>query len=418
MSKLTDLQGKLLQKQQELADLFEKNKNDAGEYDLTPEKIDDIRARNKELADLGGEVEKARELDEIYQKNREAIRQANAPAMHLPLNGGSTGKGAGEGGQPGRFAKSLGELFTEHRAYKGWKRGSGDIQMNLEQFDPKDLGRKTLMTTSAGFAPETTRIDRVIESAQRRPMVEDYIPQTTTDQSAIVYMEETTFTNSADATSESGSYPESALAYTERSETVRKISTFLPVTDEQLEDVAQVDSLINNRLTLMMRLKKEAQIISGSGVAPQFTGFLNKSGLQTQAKGADPVPDAVYKAMTLVRHTGFADVTLIVFHPNDWQDVRLLKDANGNYIWGSPAEPGIERMWGVPVVSTTAQTENTGLLGDYQLYSEIFNKRGIEIKVSDSHGTYFVEGKQAIRADLRAALVIYRAAAFCKVTGI
>lgn len=416
MSKLTELQGKLLQKQQELADIFEKNKNDAGEYDLTPEKIEDIRARNKELSDLGEEVEKAREVDEIYQKNREAIRQANAPAMHLPMNGG--GKGTGQPHQPGPQVKSLGEQFTEHRAYKGWKRGSGDIQMNLEDFDPKDLGRKTLMTTSAGFAPETFRIDRVIESAQRRPMVEDYIPQTTTEQAAIVYMEETTFTNNADATAEGDSSPESALAYTERSETVRKISTFLPVTDEQLEDVAQIDSLINNRLTLMMRLKKETQILSGSGVAPNFTGFLNKAGVQTQAKGADPVPDAVYKAMTLVRHTGFADVTLVVFHPNDWQDVRLLKDANGNYIWGSPAEPGIERMWGVPVVSTTAQTENTGLLGDYQLYSEIFNKRGLEIKVSDSHGTYFIEGKQAIRADLRAALVIYRAAAFCKVTGI
>lgn len=69
-------------------------------------------------------------------------------------------------------------------------------------------------------------------------------------------------------------------------------------------------------------------------------------------------------------------------------------------------------------MATTAATENTGLVGDFQLYSEIYFKRGLTIKVSDSHSDYFVKGKQAIRADERLALVIYRAAAFCTVTGI
>ena len=45
-------------------------------------------------------------------------------------------------------------------------------------------------------------------------------------------------------------------------------------------------------------------------------------------------------------------------------------------------------------------------------------RSGIEVKVSDSHDDYFVKGKQAIRADLRAALCVYRDAAFCEVTGI
>jgi hypothetical protein len=33
-------------------------------------------------------------------------------------------------------------------------------------------------------------------------------------------------------------------------------------------------------------------------------------------------------------------------------------------------------------------------------------------------GTQFIEGKMTLRADLRAAFVIYRGAAFAKVTGL
>jgi HK97 family phage major capsid protein len=78
----------------------------------------------------------------------------------------------------------------------------------------------------------------------------------------------------------------------------------------------------------------------------------------------------------------------------------------------------VERIWGLPVVQADSITENTGLVGDLLGYTELTTRRGVEVKVSDSHGTFFVEGKQAIRADFRVALVVYRPAALCTVTGI
>lgn len=420
-----EIQEELEAKRQKLHEIFTEAQTDEG-LDMDQATIDDVRQRNEELTELGKELEDAKELDAMYQSNVNSIKQSRQPAKQLPFRSQPNPDPAQDpnghqpaGQQPngnGRV-KSLGERVTESEEYKAWT-PRNTLDVVFPEWDPKDLGRKTLMTTAAGFAPETTRIDRVIESAQRRPMVDDMIPQTTTEQAAVVFMEETTFTNAAAETAEGGSYPEGALAFTERSETVRKIATFIPVTDEQLEDVPQIQSVINNRLTLMIRLRRESQLLQGSGTGVNLTGFYNKTGIQTQAKGTDPVPDAVYKAMTKVRHTGFADPTAIILHPNDWQDVRLLRTTEGLYIWGNPSEAGPERMWGLPVVPTTAATENTGLTGDFQLYSEIYFKRGFMIKVSDSHGTYFIEGKQAMRADERLALVIYRAAAFCTVTGI
>jgi HK97 family phage major capsid protein len=414
MKTVKELQGTLNAKQAELAAIFDgaKTKVDGVDaYNLTPVQLDDVKARNAELNDLGVQLEDAKSIDSIYQANAKAMRESNRAASNLPMGGA---KADGGMQNAGRQAKSLGQLFVETEEYKN-RRGIKGLEVKLNDFD--FLEAKTLMETGAGFAPQAVRTGRVAQYAMRRPMLADLIPQTPTDQSAIVYMEETTFTNNAATRLEGGQAGEGALVYTERSVAVREIATFLPVTEIQLEDVSQAQSLIDNRLMTMLDLTEEVQLLSGDNNAPNLNGFLTAVS-QAQALGADPVPDAIYKGMTKVRATGFAEPSAIVIHPNDWQGIRLLRTTEGIYIWGNPSEAGPERIWGLPAVITTAMTENTAFLGDFQLYSEIFRRRGATIKVSDSHSDYFIKGKLAIRADKRVALAIYRATAFCKITGI
>lgn len=414
MKSVKELTEQLNAKRTELAKMYEgKATTVDGEarYDLTVKELDQVRALNKEIDAIAVDMEAARETDEIFQKNQQAIRQSQQPAQQLTLG---NGKNAQAPGQRQGEVKSLGQMFVESAAYKNRER-KRDINVQLPEFDY--LAAKTLMETGAGFAPQSIRTGRVVEYAHRRPVVADLIPQTPTDQAAVVYMEETTFTNNAATRAEGGQAGESALAYTERSKTVREIATFLPVTEIQLEDVPVVQSLIDNRLLTMLDLVEEDQLLSGDDNAPNLGGFLTLV-TQAQAKGADPVPDAIYKGMTKVRATGYAEPSAAILHPNDWQDIRLLRTTDGIYIWGSPAESGPERVWGLPVVVTTAETENTSLLGDFQLYSEIFRRRGANVKVSDSHSDFFIKGKLAVRADKRLALTIYRLTAFCKITGI
>lgn len=403
---LKEMQEQLNAKRDELKSVFDGLRDDNGGLKETTEaQRTEIRKRNDELTALGKAYEERREIEEIAGILDERLK-ADSDSQRAPYPSKER-----EIAQSPR--KSLSDLVLSHASMKGFKSGPG-VHRGL---DIEGVDLKTLMETAAGFSAPNDRTNIVVYSAQRRPMIADLIPSTPTTLSVIQYMEETTFTNSSDTVLEGGSKPESALAFTERSSNVRKIATYLPVTDEQLDDVPSIRGIIDNRLLLMLALTEETQLLSGNGTAPDLDGFLNKSGVQAQAKSSDTIPDAVFKAITLVRHTGFAEPSAAVFHPNDWQDVRLLKDSAGNYIWGNPAEAGPERIWGLPVVVTTAETENTVLLGDFRMYSHISRKMGMRVDVGYINDD-FIKNRQVIRAEERLSLEIYRAAAFCKVTGV
>lgn len=380
-----------------------------------------VKALNDELNDLG---EKADKLEGAEKAAAEHAARSKA-VRGFPLPGG---KGNHRSEQ--ERVKSLGELIGEAKSYQDYAgRGSpGGIDLSFPDLLLSDmlvkgeefatLRAKTLMTTSAGYAPESVRLPGFVEATSRPIQLLDIIPMFPTTQAAIKFMEETTRTHAAAETAEGGAYAESAFAFTERTSSVAKITDSVPVTDEQLEDVAMMQGYINSRLTFGVRQRLDRQVLIGDGSSPNLRGLKNVSGIQTQAKGADPVPDAFFKAMTKIRVTGRAVPTHHVMHPTDWQGVRLLRTADGIYIWGSPAESGPERLWGLPVVQNDADSAGTGYTGSFQpAWCSLFERRGVEVAVGYV-GSQFTEGKRTVRADARAAMVWMRPAAFCSVTGL
>jgi len=423
---LKQLKEKLVAKRAQIADLFEHKSTDddgapvydfqAVEADWLPEDVAKLKGNAKTMRICELVKSGTAELDELQDQvtKREAAEAAAAAfekAEKEPVNRPAHP----EGGQKTE-KKSFGERVTEHATFKQWQAGSSDGQIVLEDMGMAEI--KTLFQTSAGWAPESTRTGILTDAVTRPLQITDIIPTGNTGMAAILYMLETTRTHSAAETSEGASYPESAFVQTQQSSTVRKIADSIPVTDEQLEDVPMVDSYLNGRLLFGVQQRLDQQIISGDGSAPNLDGIVNVSGIQTQALGGDTVPDAVYKAMTLCRVTGRAMPTHFVTHPNDWQAVRLLRTADGIYIWGNPSEAGPERIWGLPVVQNESLTENTGLVGSFMSsWITLWERRGIVID-RGYVSTQFTEGEQTIRASGRWALTVQRPAAFVTVTGI
>jgi len=366
----------------------------------TGAKVEKVRELNKELEALGIERDRLAEMGDASRKAAEWDSTLNHPQTEK-LSAGPEKK---------EEKRTLGQLFIESKA--------AETKHTVRKLD---IDVKTLFETAAGWDPEATRIPRVELYPLAPIAVVDVIPMGNTGMDTIKYMKESTFTNLAAEAAAGTTYGEAALVYTETSDEVEKIGVWLPVTDEQLEDVAGLESLLNQRLTYMLRARLCSQILVGtgrSGGTPDLVGTLDLAAIQTQDKGSDATPDAFYKAMTLVRATGFAEPSICIVHPNDWQDIRLLTTADGIYIFGSPSDAGPERLWGVPVLQTTAVTENTGIVGDYRGYSMLFMRRGIEFQVTNAHSDFFIKGKQAIRCDMRCSMVHFRDTAFCSVTSI
>lgn len=398
-------------KQKELADIFEQM---GGDRDLSKvtliegdnaAKASEIQRRNTELNELRKEVELHQEVLKVAGEHEDREKFLHEP-QHPK---GFHGKGGGQEAEQ----KTIGKLFIESDAFKLAKGGNGPTA------ELKGVDLKALFQTSDGWAPEVTREGRVVLSAQRPIQVFDILPQRPTMQTGIKFMRETVFTNNAAETDEGAAYPEATLEVSEVMYPVEKVGTFLPVTDEQMEDVEEAEGYVNSRLPFMVMQRVDSQIINGTGTNGQLYGIRNLANVLTMAKEADDSAHAtVYKALTKARVDGRSMPHQVLMHPTDWQNIRLAQDANGNFIMGPPGIMVEQAIWGYPVAEVDSLPVGTFVVGDFNNFSSLRTKRDIEMKVSDSHDDYFVKGKQAIRADVRLCVVWYRPQAFCIGSGI
>lgn len=429
---------KLQIRQADIAKVFDAAKTADGSYDYSKAigvvsgandaiaVAEHVKALNAEADEIATHLQTYIDADKAavaLESRMKAIRSFPFPGQ------GNGGFGGGQPANVGQF-KSLGQQVVESKEFQAFLQNlsDGGASIRLDDMMPSDflakaasfetMGRKAVMSTSAGYAPESVRLPGFVEAVARPLQLLDILPMGTTSQAAVPYMEETTRTHAAAETAEAGTYAESTFAFTQKSITVVKITDSLPVTDEQLADAPFIQGYANGRLAFGVRQRLDRQAMAGNGTAPNMRGILNTSGIQTAARGADTQMDALYKAMTNIRVNGRAVPTHHNLHPTDWQNIRLTKTADGIYIFGAPTEAGPERLWGLPVIQNEVLTQGTALVGSFEpAWITLFERQGIDLQVGYV-SNQFVQGLRTMRADMRAALVLFRPAAFHTVTGL
>ena len=379
---------------------------------------DDVSTAKQHKAKMADLHDKAAAIQEI-----EATREQAGQSTPKVSAGKAVGLDSDRSEQGSGGVKSLAEMLAgasfyqdAARAKKAW---SETENKRWEIGQLADFSALKTIVTLGDINNPATRRPGIVASAQEEATVADLMLDGTTDNNTLTYIEETTFTNAAASVDEGGDKPESALDFTERTDNVRKIATWIPATDELLADVAGFESYLRERLAFMVRREEEDQLLNGDGTAPNISGILDRSGLQTQTSGLTHEADALYAAITKVRANAFAEPTAVVINPFSWANLRTEKDDNNQYLGPGPfAGDTVERIWGLPVRVTSALAEGKAIVGAFRPYAQIFRRTGITVAISTEHASYFIANKVAVLAEERLALAVYRPAAFCQVTGL
>jgi HK97 family phage major capsid protein len=300
---------------------------------------------------------------------------------------------------------------------------------------PSDLFKRATYSGSGDSMTSYNRVPGVFELGQQQPTVAELFMQAQTDSPTVRYLQESTYTQAADAVLEGDEKPEASFDLVETDASVRKIAVFGRVTDETLEDFSQIRPYIDQRLSFMVRSKIDDQLLNGTGTAPQIAGLLGTSGVQTaemSSNTAVKLAEAIMNAITKVRTVGFFEPDAIVIHPNDYQKLRLATDGNTQYYGGGffQGQYGLEyndpgRIWGLRIVQTTAISEidlatpaagNKGpIVGAFGLGGAVFYRNGLSIEATNTNEDDFINNLTTIRVEQRLALAVYRPLAFCRV---
>jgi HK97 family phage major capsid protein len=245
-----------------------------------------VRARaqdeNRPLTDA-----EAVELEQLLDR-AEKLREAEDQMKQL--GGGNSTVATGDpfgswssGGPGDRFVKSQAYQRIKSSDARPQQFSTGPVQVS----DGPLMTKGTLLEAGAGgpgggLVPPAYQPG--VASRLFEPLaVSDLFSSSTTTASQVRYVNEGTATSGAAGVGEGAEKPQSTLAYSEVTEPVNKIATSLVVSDEMVEDAPSIQTYLNDRLSLFVRIEEERQLLRGSGTN-ELVGVFGRSGLLTYAR--------------------------------------------------------------------------------------------------------------------------------------
>lgn len=387
------------------------------------EKATELKAFQKDLEKWEAEVADLKTVDDVVSR----LRQADtADATDLK-------KVAEE-----EARKSLGQQFADQMQPLRKSLGGS---FSGKRFSSAQLELKTLISEGTGGTPgpgyaaiQTPTVLPGIVAIRRAPLtIADLFPAGSTNSPLLRYVVQSSYTNAAAPTPEGGLKPEGSQALAVVDSVLSKITETYHVTDEMLEDFAQIQSFLDAQLVADLKAAEEVQLLQGNGTLPNILGLLNRSGLSTTfVKGSgstnglgtnspstDNDMDAVYRMITQIRINSFIEPDNIAIDPLSWQNVSLTKSTQGVYYAGGPfMNAGNPMLWGLPVTVSVRMPAGTAVVGNFGVGGQIFRKGGITVEATNSNNDDFVKNLVTIRAEERLLLAIYRPNAFGIVSGL
>lgn len=376
--------------------------------------LDEVKAIGEDITGkmkAGEQVTQSQkeQADELLIKMNGLTAQVEAIEQKLARGGGAS--------EPQR-QKSIGEQFIESEGFKAFE--ASGFSKSARGGDMRVKASLTSLTTDAagsvGDAIAPTRLPGILALPQRRLTVVDLISPGQMDGNTLEYVKETGFTNGADMVAEGATKPESDIKLDLVTTSAKVIAHWMKGSKQVLSDIAQLRSMIDERLLYGLAYKKEDQILNGNGtgqnllgIIPQATAYALPSGI-TAPSGTSKLIDMLRVAMLQAALAEYP-ATGHVLNPIDWTKIEMAKDGQGRYLIGNPQGTLSPTLWGLPVVATQAIAVDKFLTGAFKQGAQYFDRWEARVEAGYVDKD-FINNMVTILAEERGALAVYRPQAF------
>lgn len=366
-------------------------------------------------------AEATRKVEELNEKCALAAKSKNViDALGTVRKQGDAG--AEEG------AKSIGEHFV-NTVLADMKANASSRSMSVTAPEYKAASDVHVSVNEPGKLTPGMVDTNIVRPYDYQLTIADWLGSATLQEKTLTYFIEDLLTGKEGGfatVDENGKKPAIHYGgYKEVTETLRKIAGYIKVSTEMIDDQEFLVSELNNRLLLDLKIFEEDQLLNGDGSSTNLKGLLNRDGVQVAtAENIQATPDAIFRASTKIRNATGLAVDGVVMNPEDYENIRLLKDENGQYFaggffygqYGSQAYGENPPLWGKRVIVTPAIKKGTVLLGAGKAAATVYRKGGITMSTAFQNEDDFVHNRATILAEERLLLAVRRPAAFCKLT--
>lgn len=320
-----------------------------------------------------------------------------------------------------KSARTAGDAFVQSDGYRGlksrglkgaWSTGSVELPYGAKLTDGQSLHVLSEADDGAGLWEYPTNLrPQIVPGIQgpveQRLTVADLLGAGTTDSNTVIFLKEVLTSNGADIVAEGGLKPPSDIDFDKTSVAVEKIATFLPISDEMLEDEPQIVSYINGRLVVFVRQREEEYLVDKIVAAAGTTSSAGEL-------DGNNLFDGIAAAIMHVRQDSGLEPDALLVSPLDAArlDVARAVGGDGAYFSGGPYGQPNQNPWGLRRVVTTAVDDGSAIVGAFREGATVWRRGGLSVEASNSHSDYFRRNLTALRAEERLALTIFRDDAF------
>ena len=325
----------------------------------------------------------------------------------------------GGGGDGPTFALSPGRQFIASDEVKAFT-GNAVVPGRRISVETKAIisGLTTDANGSAGDLIVPYR-DNYASLPQRRMVVRDLMTVIPITGNSVQFPKLTGYTIGAATVSETAGTekPQSEMKFDIATANVTTIAHWVYAMRQILDDAPQLAALIDTELRYGLSYVEDNQLLNGGGTGTDLNGLYTQATASTANLMVVATPTRIDVIGVALLQQGLTNIPPdgIVLHPTDWVSMQLVKDSAGAYILGDPQSAAQPRLFGLPVVTTPAQTAGTFLVGAFKT-TRLYDRLAARVEVATEDGDGFRLNRVTILAEERIASAVPNALALTKGT--